>query len=429
MNNIYKYDFALRKNNDLIIIWSDQFKSYYYPTTNRGKEFLENCYIQKKISLSEIHDQSLLRDLNSLGFSNEKTIRTLDLSKFHHVPMDVYFDFTHECNLKCAYCYSNKNKKDSILSPEMISGIIFQLWQLGIYRLHLAGGEPTLYSKNLFSYIKSAYKYSICTSITTNGLFQDEKIIENLIKYNIYSITFSIHAFSNEQLKSVSDNILKIKKLKQRSKSIPLVNIKYVWNGYTEMRDIERVIKFGNNLQVDCIKLNCTEKSPTLYEDENYFNKLCKKEIDIRKIVEKYDVEIKLHNPFFNKEIIGMPGNMGCIGGQELLAILPDSTITPCVMNTNPSFGNLINDYEGNLIKFLSSDILKKYQTYICSNINDECLKCENFQFCRGGSTTRQIYKGQFECPYRHIIKISSNNLDEINTMTNFSKLNILHSL
>jgi len=70
----------------------------------------------------------------------------------------AWLSLTYNCNNRCVWCYSASNDCESvrnkILDSEMEDGIINLLTSLGIQRVTLIGGEPTLYS-NLEKLVKN----------------------------------------------------------------------------------------------------------------------------------------------------------------------------------------------------------------------------------------------------------------------------------
>ena len=129
-------------------------------------------------------------------------------------------------------------------------------------------------------------------------------------------------------------------------------------------------------------------------------------------------------NPYVNDFIIGIEGNRGCIGAQELITINPDGRITPCLMN-HTNLGN-IYDYDS-LLEFLcTSNKLKEYLKIIKSY---NCVDCKYHAACRGGCQVRKkVEYGEIKendplCPKDLIERV------EHDKKLVMRKVNVFHSL
>ncbi len=111
--------------------------------------------------------------------TNEQKERSLDGSI-------VIWNFTNRCNLACHHCYSyaNPNSED-FLTTEFILDSIKELKKAGIKFVIFSGGEP-LIRKDIFQISNAMREAGIVTYLSTNGLYVDEKNVDNIIKYFNY---------------------------------------------------------------------------------------------------------------------------------------------------------------------------------------------------------------------------------------------------
>ncbi len=98
----------------------------------------------------------------------------------------IIWNFTNRCNLACHHCYSyaNPNSED-FLTTEFIVDSIKELKKAGIKFVIFSGGEP-LIRKDIFVISKAMREAGIITYLSTNGLYVDEKNVDNIIKYFNY---------------------------------------------------------------------------------------------------------------------------------------------------------------------------------------------------------------------------------------------------
>ena len=99
------------------------------------------------------------------------------------------------CNFKCGYCLPNGYKIDksdnrTFINTEEIGRLARALSELGVSKIRLTGGEPTI-RKDFLEIIKIIKKNSGIkkTVITTNG-YKLDKIYPN--PYSLFTLLFSI---------------------------------------------------------------------------------------------------------------------------------------------------------------------------------------------------------------------------------------------
>jgi mycofactocin radical SAM maturase len=92
-------------------------------------------------------------------------------------PVNVTWEITHECNLKCIHCLSASSAASpGELSFEECQGVVDQLAALKVFEINFGGGEPLLkdYFLPLLRYI---HEKGIVTCASTNGtVLTDEAV-------------------------------------------------------------------------------------------------------------------------------------------------------------------------------------------------------------------------------------------------------------
>lgn len=94
----------------------------------------------------------------------------------------VYAEITNRCNLNCATCYnrSGLNSECKEMPVEEIEKIVTLFRPLGLEKLHLSGGEPTLHSE-FDRILDFANTYpDVIFSVTTNGTCAGKKLVRYL---------------------------------------------------------------------------------------------------------------------------------------------------------------------------------------------------------------------------------------------------------
>jgi radical SAM protein with 4Fe4S-binding SPASM domain len=95
---------------------------------------------------------------------------------------------TGACNYSCVYCNvdANMNPSPYELDTEWGLRLVDQIYEFGSQWFGLKGGEPLL-RKDLFELIAYAKSLGLGVVLLTNGYYVDGEILDNLIKYNVYT--------------------------------------------------------------------------------------------------------------------------------------------------------------------------------------------------------------------------------------------------
>ena len=119
---------------------------------------------------------------------------------FH--PTDAGLSVTNNCNSRCVHCLFWRCKSSNELSLYEIEDALIQLRELGVFRITLTGGEPTL-REDLPQIVKTCSDLKFTEVwLLTNGLLLDESLIKQLLESGLTSIGVSI-----DGLEKTSDNL------------------------------------------------------------------------------------------------------------------------------------------------------------------------------------------------------------------------------
>ena len=383
----------IRHENFGNLIWSDSDKGYFIPI---------NEEIDKKVNkiLKEQNkDIEILEELEKMGWKNGvKKIESNNKSGLS-APLEYYYDYTNACNLKCAHCYNREYLNCDTMSEEEIEYIIKDMYESGVMRLHLAGGEPTLFPNKLEKYMATAKKYGIVTSMSSNGILVSEEIGNIITNNNVTSFTISIESANEEKnakirgsgtLNKAIEGINKIVKFKERNNGTFNIAIKMSYDIDTSKEEFEKMIELAIELKIDVLKLINPERCE--FHERGYYSSIAKKYYAVQEIIrelqEKYKDELNItivNSPVNLHCVTGLPNAKGCIGGQELVAINPDGNVTPCLMNKY-YLGNIFKDKS--IKNIYMDDKINKYREQISDY---DCKECKYHSQCRGGCQVRKV--------------------------------------
>lgn len=433
-----KNKITIRKEKYGIILYSTKLRNYISFNSRELEQAVIQIAHKKKKVIDYANNDMFLECFNSLGINElSDTVYEIKDCRKKQIPLEIYYDYTNACNLKCTHCYNRMVLNQNTMNNNQIKMIINDMAKLGIRRIHLAGGEPLLFPENLDTYLNSAQENSIITSIATNGLLLTESMCHKLIEGELLSVSVSIDGYDEKTnslyrgrnaFAKACNGVKKMVKAKAESNSNIEVCLKPTYYTETSYDYFEKCILLAIDLGVDKIKFANPERCE--YHEKGYYGKLRSKYYECAKHIhalkQQYGEKIKIteiNNPVVNPSIIGLEGRKGCIGAQELLAINPNGDITPCLMNKT-ILGNYYN-YDS-LEEFLyTNEVLEIYRN---SMISDKCQDCENYRYCRGGCQVRKkVEYGviQFKdplCVKDTDVKLEDNEFP-------FRMINVLHSL
>ena len=196
--------------------------------------------------------------------------------KFPYIRLSI----TDVCNYKCTYCLPQGYKKTlgdnrSFMSGQEISRLTKALSELGVRKIRLTGGEPTV-RKDFFEILKDMKQNSNIPKVTmtTNG-YRLNKIAKQLSEAGLDGINISIDSLNRETFKQLTghDRLLEIlegikilQKLNFKNIKVNAVLLKGV-NDTCE--DFEKFEIFIKNNKIDFRFIELMQTGDNL----DYFNK------------------------------------------------------------------------------------------------------------------------------------------------------------
>lgn len=429
-------DAVIRYESKDIIIWSNKYKAYY---TARETDYNKEIHdvLKGKVLEGKIYEE--LKEIGAVG-GIKREIQSTNKNGLM-APLEYYFDFTNVCNLRCSHCYNRENMNTQTMDDREIEKIITDMYESGVMRLHLAGGEPTLFPKELNTYMGTAKKYGILTSMASNGVSITDEICEILDRNEVMSITISIESANEDEnakirgkgnLKKAIEGIEKLCSYKKKHGAKYFVGVKVSYNAEIDRNEFEDLIRLCQKLNVDILKFANPERC--IFHERGYYSKIANKYYKnmetIRYLKEKYKdsnmLITQIASPVNGCMDIGLPHMKGCIGAQELIAINCKGEVNPCLMNPY-KLGNIF-DYDSIRDLYKSDEIIEYYK-----KITDyDCEKCVYHKKCRGGCQVRKIVEyGDIKgndplCPIKQNQRIEK---DIKETESKLMKVCVLHSL
>lgn len=435
---------VIRFENAGCIIWSPN-ENKYFLLEQSFRNLFYDAIINKGLSVLNAADKipALRNALEHLGVDDFSMVldNTNRSKRPMFAPLECYFDFTTRCNMHCRDCYNNKVLGNATMGNEDIVRIITDLWNVGLRRIFVAGGEPTLEMEGLMTYINAAVDLGMATSVATNGTLLTDDICRYLLSKPLFDISVSIDGWDEQtygyrrtahMFQKATEGVRRLVEIKKEYGSQTEICVKPIVDRYQTVEFFENMIALTIELGADKVKFANPERS--LNHPRGHYGNDVEKYYDnihlIQSLQAKYKDKIAVTNgtnPCVGFGLVGVDGMKGCIGGQELIAINGDGRITPCLMN-HKILGNY---YDNNsMIHFFETS--SELNEFIDQIQYPQCYDCMLYPRCRGGCQVRKIVEcGEMAgrdpiCPITH--KMSLDKLSVINKEL-LMPIRVVHSL
>lgn len=381
-------------------------------------------------------------------------------------PLEIYFDYTWLCNLarhKCgqdAYCYAAEFLGPTTMRQHRVQDVMAELAEWGVMRVHLAGGEPTINKRALANYLDSAGEHGLYTSMATNGLLINDEVLDIIFRNQLKSVSFSIDGASEETHAKVrgpglfDKTVAALRRTVQRKHEVGSamrVCVKPTYEPTTPHAELEALVNLAIDAGADVIKFANPERC--LHHESGFYSTQVDEYYETLEFIgglqRQYGTEIMItnvSNPMAGCGDIGIPGLTGCIGGQELIALNPDGSITPCLMHPR-KLGNIEDQFNGLRDFWDNSAALTGFWQELSKP--ESCNGCNIYSSCRSGSTTRRIVQigrfnpdrssGEFSsvkdplCTMDYLARHPEKSLpsapDDANGLHHFREISVRHSL
>lgn len=360
-------------------------------------------------------DVEIISTLKRIGMVVDKLPDELDT--LHYLFQKNFFDGNKflnivlvpslDCNFKCPYCFEKVNGTEKLFETnlnEYFSTLkLFAEKNFKNYEtieVSLFGGEPLLFSKQIFDYFEYIEKelpnISYFSSIVTNGALLNTELVHKLMDYKCRSIQITI-------------------------------------DGWKEVHDRNRIFKNGKESYNLLIK-NINETVPILSENCQFNLRINLNNVTVNEVKTTLsDINLKirrriklLFRPIYNtdsfkqtntnkfydlKPFLDMAIDMGfnivrntyyyqaceSCSGSNFFFIMPDLSLWKCINDIN--FQNArIGKIDKDGFPQFDADKLVNWYTYSNCFSDEECKECKKLPDCYGGCVLYRAKNGSRSC-------------------------------
>lgn len=199
-------------------------------------------------------------------------------SEDNFLPDRYVFVLTNQCNLRCHFCFQDKNKLSTNLTTEQWLKFVDELPEHA--RVTFTGGEPFMFEGFKEVFEKVAKKHAC--NIISNGLLLSDEIIELLLSYDnfkVLSISLEDRFNKNrgvrkERWEKTEAQIKKFVSLKKERKKDIVLDIKTVVLDENADTLHDMFLYAKEELQCDTHAFQFLKGSPLQHSDKMYDKKL-----------------------------------------------------------------------------------------------------------------------------------------------------------
>ena len=285
-------------------------------------------------------------------------------TKLEHIDYEV----TEACNLECVHC-SAQAGRGKIPDLELIEGILSDAKELGLRRVGITGGEPFLFSEQMYNLIDfCVYGLSCKVHIHTNGTFPERFARLQKFKSRIENITLTLlgkresHDFNSGGKRAYEEVKISAQTLVEYNLPLTMFLIPISNN----VRELPGVVREFHEIGVRDFRVMVL--SPGGRAGKNYENlQPNKKQVKkFKEELERLEQELKIRfqagfcTRLYYPSMAPLSKHEQCMSGVNRLHISADGYVYPCTASSGFSELNVGNINEQSLGKIWGSFELKK---------------------------------------------------------------------
>lgn len=283
------------------------------------------------------------------------------------MPLEVFFAFTTNCNLKCKHCYSSSGINGIDCNTKEILKTLKNIRPL---RMIISGGDPLIKFQKLLKFLEDYKKMNGNNThivIATNGTLVTPERLEKLSPY-VGRYQISLDTLDKEKYIKIRGIDLLEKSIEGIINAVKFgVDIQVAFALFKEnVSEIPEIIKFCKKNGIK--RINVLRQRPLGRSDAD----LSKTEVRdayilFRRLGKENSINVSIHDPIANA--IGIKSE--CTAAKDIVSIEVDGKYKPC-----PLFKKSIS---GNFKKAWNSDFFNDVRKSV-----EACKGCK-VPLCDGG--------------------------------------------
>jgi len=120
-----------------------------------------------------------------------------------NIPLNVSFELTYRCNLKCRHCYAVPDQTQKELTTKEIYHLLDEITDAGALWLLITGGDPLIRPDFLDIYTY-ARKNGLIITLFTNGTLLTPAIADHLAEYPPFRVEITLNGITEKTYENIS---------------------------------------------------------------------------------------------------------------------------------------------------------------------------------------------------------------------------------
>lgn len=307
-------------------------------------------------------------------------------------PLKLFINVSNHCNLECVHCFSDSSPKHKEAMPlSKMKSLVDEAAGMGVFLIIIGGGEPFMRPDiwEIISYIRGK---NMGVSLTTNGTIINEKIINNIKKYQVrLNISFdggeAIHDFIRRKVGVFNKTLANVKKFKLRDIK---PTIRYTLMTLN-LKDVPYMLELARKLELP-IKVRRAKPSDRAIDNNLIITEATKEYYEAIMIMNQDDncnVEDIMNCSGGLKEPL-LLSNSDCGAGTRVMFVEADGTINPCsFLGKDFHAGNFYRDTLSNV--WTTSEAFKQMRNV---PLNSDCKSCHRKSTCHSECPAIRLHVG-----------------------------------
>ncbi|MFH1833767.1 MAG: mycofactocin radical SAM maturase [bacterium] len=300
-------------------------------------------------------------------------------------PVNVTWEITEECNLRCSHCLSAelRAQRHGELHLGDCRALIDELARMEVFQVNFGGGEPFL-RRDLLDILRHAHSLGITTCVSTNGTVLDDTLIDGLLRMAPVYLQVSLdgaHAETNDAIRgrgTFARILAGIELLSERGYPDLSLNMVVTRLNMGEIADFDRLARrYGAKTRLS--RFRPSGAGCNSWEDYRLTRDQL---VELSAFLGDHP-EILTGDSFFalTPDSRRESGLNTCGAARMTCAVAPDGSVYPCAFLCDPAFlaGNVTVEPLSAI--FRSSPALERFRELEV----EACRVCDRFSVCHGG--------------------------------------------
>lgn len=328
------------------------------------------------------------------------------------LPQHIFWDITHECNLRCAHCVVSAGEKiKEELNTIECKRLIDDLSTSGITMVTFSGGEP-LIRHDFFDIASHAYKRGMSLAMATNGTLIDREAAQNIdhlkidTQVSLDGSTAEIHDRFRGRKGAFKAALQGIEQLREAGVTFTIASVfsKMNKDDFGNLLDLSVALGAQSFRLIPFIPFgrgkNSQELEPSPQEFRTVTEYLRGRRSGSKIHITEMEFEFTFEPRASYRMLPAAEQHFYCNGGLQDVSITANGEVLPCSFFVGSNTLS-VRDYSFSWI-WQNSPILNYLRDIRALDIQGVCHQCQWFNQCRGGCPAANFAHGKMMQPNIH---------------------------